>query len=177
MWTPNSERVRAANITHFKDQVAKAWRIELPDTDALYEFSIAEREKFWQSVRDFAGLKAATWGSRVLVDGDKMPGAKWFPDARLNFAENLRSRRDDVDAIVFRGEDRVGRKLSFAQLYDRVSVLARALGAAGVGPGDRVAGYLPNMPEAIAAMLASASLGATWALCSPDVGVAGVLDR
>ncbi|MGH6660814.1 MAG: acetyl-coenzyme A synthetase N-terminal domain-containing protein, partial [Rhodospirillales bacterium] len=141
LWTPSPERVRAANITRFKDQVAKAWRIELPDTDALYEFSIAEREKFWQSVRDFAGLKAATWGSRVLVDGDKMPGAKWFPDARLNFAENLLSRRDDADAIVFRGEDRVGRRLSFAQLYDRVSVLARALGAAGVGPGDRVAGY------------------------------------
>jgi len=177
LWTPSSERVRAANITRFKDQVAKAWRIELPDTDALYEFSIAEREKFWQSVRDFAGLKAATWGSRVLVDGDKMPGAKWFPDARLNFAENLLSRRDDADAIVFRGEDRVGRRLSFAQLYDRVSVLARALGAAGVGPGDRVAGYLPNMPEAIVAMLASVSLGATWSLCSPDFGVAGVLDR
>ncbi|MBI2584858.1 MAG: acetoacetate--CoA ligase [Rhodospirillales bacterium] len=177
LWTPSPERVRAANITRFKDQVAKAWRVDLPDTDALYEFSIAEREKFWQSVRDFASVKAATWGSRVLVDGDKMPGAKWFPDARLNFAENLLRRRDDDDAIVFRGEDRVGRRLSFAQLYDRVSVLARALRAAGVGPGDRVAGYLPNMPEAIVAMLASVSLGATWSLCSPDFGVAGVLDR
>jgi len=177
LWTPSPDRARAANITRFKEQVAKAWRVDLADTDALYEFSVSEREKFWQSVRDFVQVKAAAWGTCVLVDGDRMPGAKWFPDARLNFAENLLRRRDDADALVFRGEDKVGRRLSFAQLYDRVSVLSQALKGAGVGPGDRVAGYLPNMPETIVAMLAAASIGATWASCSPDFGVAGVLDR
>ncbi len=177
LWTPSPDRVRAANITRFKDQVARVWRVELPDTDALFDFSVAEREKFWQSVRDFADVKARTWGKRVLVDGDRMPGAKWFPDARLNFAENLLRRRDDADAVVFLGEDMVRRRLSFAELHDRVSVLAQALRAAGIRPGDRVVGYLPNMPEAIVAMLAAVSLGAAWSSCSPDFGVQGVLDR
>ncbi len=177
LWTPARERARDANIVRFKDRMARAWGVELPDTDALYEFSIAEREKFWRGVCDFAGLKAQTWGERVLVDGDLMPGAKWFPDARLNFAENLLGRRDDADALVFRGEDKVRRKLSFAELHDRVSRLAQALRALGVRPGDRVAGYLPNMPETAVAMLAAVSLGATWSSCSPDFGVQGVLDR
>ncbi len=113
----------------------------------------------------------------MLRDGDQMPGARWFPDARLNFAENLLRRRDDAPALIFRGEDQVARSLSFAELYNAVSRLRRQLRAWGVGAGDRVAGYLPNMPEAVVAMLSTTSLGAIWSSCSPDFGVQGAVDR
>jgi acetoacetyl-CoA synthetase len=113
----------------------------------------------------------------VLVDGDKMPGAKWYPDVRLNFAENLLRRRDGGEAMVFQGEDKVTRRLSFNDVYDQVSLYAQMLKGMGVGVGDRVAGYLPNMPETVIAMLATSSLGAVWSSCSPDFGTRGVLDR
>ena len=181
LWQPSEDRIRNSNMTAFMAAVAERWDIEAPDTDALQQFSVTEREKFWQSVIDFAGIRAQTWGERVLVDADKMPGAKWFPDARLNFAENMLALPDgverDAEAMVFRGEDVVERRLTFRQVHDRVSVLAQALAAAGVEAGDRVAGYLPNMPETITAMLAASSLGAVWSSCSPDFGAQGVLDR
>ncbi len=161
----------------FMAAVAKRWDLSIPGTGALHDFSITEREKFWQSVIAFAGIKAENWGERVLIDGDKMPGAIWFPDARLNFAENMLQRRDGSDAMVFWGEDKVKHRLSFRQVHESVSVLAQALARAGVKPGDRVVGYLPNMPETIIAMLAASSLGAVWSSCSPDFGVRGVLDR
>ncbi len=113
----------------------------------------------------------------MLVDGDKMPGAQWFPDAKLNFAENLLRRRDDEPAMVFWGEDKVRRRMSFAEVYDAVSRTAQAMSAAGVKQGDRVAAFMPNMPETIIFMLAASSLGAIWSSCSPDFGVQGVLDR
>jgi acetoacetyl-CoA synthetase len=113
----------------------------------------------------------------VLIDGDKMPGAQWFPDAKLNFAQNLLRRRDDETAMVFWGEDKVRRRMSFADVYDAVSRTAQALSAAGVEQGDRVVAFMPNMPETIIFMLAAASLGAIWSSCSPDFGVQGVLDR
>ena len=177
LWRPADEQIQQANMTAFMVAVEKQWGVGIADSDALYDFSIAERGKFWISIKDFAAIKAETWGERALVDGDKMPGAKWFPDARLNFAENLLGRRDGADAMVFWGEDKVKRRLSFADLYAQVSVLAQALRDIGVKPGDRVAGYLPNMPETIVAMLAATSLGAVWSSCSPDFGVTGVLDR
>ena len=177
LWTPSPERVAAANMTAFMREVEAAFSTPMPDYDALYRWSVAEPENFWSAVWSHAEVIAETQGTVVLADGDKMPGARFFPDARLNFAENLLRRRDDETAIVFRCEDRVRRTLSFAELYDSVSVLAQALSAAGVGPGDRVAGFLPNAPETIVAMLAAASLGAIWSSCSPDFGVAGVLDR
>ena len=134
-------------------------------------------EDFWRALWDYCQVVGEP-GDRVLADADRMPGAKWFPDARLNYAENLLRRgRDDSPALVFRGEDKVRRSLSWAELHDQVSRLSQALKQAGVGPDDRVAGYLPNMPETIIAMLATASLGATWSSCSPDFGVRGVLDR
>ena len=115
--------------------------------------------------------------SGVVTDADKMPGARWFPKARLNYAQNLLRRRDEMDALVFWGEDKVQRRVSHAALYDAVSRCRQALVEAGVGQGDRVAGYLPNMPEAVIAMLATASLGAVWSSASPDFGVEGVMDR
>ena len=116
-------------------------------------------------------------GERTLVDGDRMPGAAFFPDATLNFAENLLQKSGPADAIVFRGEDKLVRRLSWDELRAMVSQLQQALVEIGVKQGDRVAAMLPNMPEAIAGMLATASLGAIWSSCSPDFGVEGVLDR
>ncbi|MBK8909526.1 MAG: acetoacetate--CoA ligase [Rhodospirillales bacterium] len=177
LWRPGRSRVLESNLTRFMEEVGSDWNVNVPDYSALYAFSIAEKEKFWQSLKEFAFVSAETWGLPVLEHGGRMPGARWFPGAKLNFAENLLRRRDDADAIVFRGEDRVRRRLSFGELYDDVSRLAQALRQAGVGVGDRVAGYLPNMPESVIAMLASTSLGAVWSSCSPDFGVQGVLDR
>ena len=177
LWTPSPERVAAANLTAFMAAVETEFAIALPDYAALYRWSVAELEDFWRAVWSFSGVIAETQGGVVLEHGDRMPGARFFPEARLNFAENLLRRRDSETAIVFRCEDRARRTLSFAELYDSVSVLAQALAAAGVAQGDRVAGFLPNAPETIIAMLATASLGAVWSSCSPDFGVEGVLDR
>ncbi|NMM45294.1 acetoacetate--CoA ligase [Rhodospirillaceae bacterium KN72] len=177
LWTPDAQRVEASNITRFRKQCAQRWSVDLPDYDALWQWSVDAPERFWDSFWDFAGIKAETKGARVIADGDKMPGAKFFPDAKFNFAENLLSRRDDSDCLVFWSEDKVKRRLSWNQVYDLVSRLRQALSSAGVGPGDRVAGFVPNMPETIVAMLATASLGAIWTSCSPDFGEQGVLDR
>ncbi|MEC9267161.1 MAG: acetoacetate--CoA ligase [Pseudomonadota bacterium] len=177
LWTPDPQAVEASNMTKFRRECERRWSVDLPDYDALWHWSVTEVEKFWDTFWDFAGIKAQVKGERVLADGDKMPGAKFFPDAKFNFAENLLSRRDDSDAIVFRSEDKAQKRLTWNQLYDLVSRLRQALAAAGVQQGDRVAGFVPNMPETIAAMLATASLGAVWTSCSPDFGVQGVLDR
>ncbi|MBI1206256.1 MAG: acetoacetate--CoA ligase [Azospirillum sp.] len=177
LWMPSAERVAAADVTAFRVEAARRWRIALDDYDALYAWSVSAPEQFWISVWEFCGVIAETRGDRVLVDGDRMPGACFFPDARLNYAENLLRRRDDGPAMVFRAEDKASRRVSWRELHDLVSRLAQALTALGVGPGDRVGGFLPNLPEAIAAMLATASLGGVWSSCSPDFGVQGVLDR
>ena len=177
LWQPSPERVASANITRFAERVRERHGVNADGYAALHRWSIENREAFWSLVWDFAGVVGDRGDGPVLVDGDRMPGAKWFPRARLNFAENLLRRRDDAPGIVFRGEDRVRRTLSFRELHDAVSMLAQALRAAGVVRGDRVAGYLPNLPEAVIAMLATASIGAIWSSASPDFGVQGVVDR
>ncbi|MDA0306923.1 MAG: acetoacetate--CoA ligase [Proteobacteria bacterium] len=177
LWQPTPEQIERANITSFRRAAQERWNVTLADSEALHAFSVEKREKFWRTVIDEAGIKAEKWGEKALVDGDKMPGARWFPQAQLNFAENMLTRRSDAEAMVFWGEDKVKRRLTFAQTYDKVAILSAALKQAGVVAGDRVAGYLPNMPEAIIAMLAASSIGAVWSSCSPDFGVAGVLDR
>jgi len=177
LWRPSPERIAQANLTAFLAQVKRDWGAALGDYDALYRWSIEEMEKFWLSVWDFCGVIAETRGDTVLADGDRMPGARFFPEARLSYAENLLRRRDDADAIVFRGEDKVRRRLTHHALYDAVARLARALAAEGVGEGDRVAGFLPNMPETVIGALAANAIGAVWSSCSPDFGVQGVLDR
>ncbi|MDP6390193.1 MAG: acetoacetate--CoA ligase [Alphaproteobacteria bacterium] len=177
LWQPSAEQIAAANLTRFTRQLEENWGVELADYAALHRFSIEEMEKFWTSLWDFSQVVSETRGERVLVDGDRMPGARFFPDARLNFAENLLRRRDDSMAIVFRAEDKVERQLSWNDLYNSVSRMTKALRAAGVVAGDRCAGFTPNAPEALIAMLAAASIGAVWTSCSPDFGVQGVLDR
>jgi acetoacetyl-CoA synthetase len=177
MWQPSPERIRATNLARFMAELAERSGRSFKDYRDLYAWSVEDLEGFWEAVWDFCGVTHEGARQPVLVDGDKMPGARFYPGVRLNFAENLLRRRDDQDAIVFWGEDKVRRRLSHAELYDLVSRTAAALADLGVGPGDRVAGFMPNMPETVVAMLATASLGAIWSSCSPDFGVQGVLDR
>ena len=177
LWVPSAERVAQSNLTAFMREIRSRHGVQLSDYAQLYEWSLADPERFWQALWTFAGVIAENPGKEVLLDKHRMPGARWFPGARLNFAENLLRRRDEAQALVFRGEDRVRSALTYAGLYDEVSRLAQALRHAGVVAGDRVAGYLPNMPATVAAMLAATSIGAVWSSCSPDFGVQGVLDR
>jgi acetoacetyl-CoA synthetase len=177
IWQPSPQRIDTANLTGFIRAVEDEWRISVGDYPTLYQWSIEEPEQFWTSLWSFVGVSCQQRGDCVLRDGDRMPGARWFPDARLNYAENLLRRRDDTPALIFRGEDCVSRSLSFAELYDDVSRLRRQLQEWGVRAGDRIAGYLPNMPETIVAMLSTTSLGAIWSSCSPDFGVQGAVDR
>jgi acetoacetyl-CoA synthetase len=177
LWRPSPERIEQANLTRFMAQVNQRWAAGASDHASLYEWSVREPAKFWESIWDFAGVIGDKGSAPFVVDGQRMLGAKWFPQARLNFAENLLRRRDGEAALVFWGEDKVRRRLTFAEVYEQVSLLAQALRAMGVRPGDRVAGFLSNMPEAILAMLATTSIGAIWSSCSPDFGAQGVLDR
>ena len=176
LWTPSAERIAEANLTAFAQQAEKRWGTNLPGFDALHAWSVAKPEEFWVSVWEF-GKVIGSRGERVLVNGDRMPGAQWFPDARLNFAQNLLRSRDSSDAIVFWGEDEVKNRLSHSELYRAVARFAAALREMGVVKGDRIAAYMPNMPETVIAMLAAASIGAIFTSASPDFGVQGVLDR
>lgn len=177
LWTPSPEWGNRTQMAMFMRWLATTRNIRHSDYAALYQWSITDLEAFWSTVWDYCGVIARVRGEVVLENGDRMPGARWFPQARLNYAENLLCYRDDADALVFWGEDQVKRRLSHSELYNHVSRFAQALRNAGVGKGDRVAGFLPNLPEAIIAMLATASLGAVWSSASPDFGVQGVLDR
>ena len=177
LWRPSPERIAASRVTAFAAAVEREWGVRCPDQASLHRWSVEQPEAFWSSVWSECGVLAETRGTAVLRHAERMPGAEWFPEARLNFAENLLRRRDDAPALVFRGENGLRLELSFAELHDRVSRLVQTLRGWGVTPGDRVAGVLPNHPSAVVAMLASTSLGAIWSSCSPDFGVRGVLDR
>ncbi|MFW6067729.1 MAG: acetoacetate--CoA ligase [Myxococcota bacterium] len=177
LWRPSPERIEHARIAAFAQSAEKRWGRSFPDYRSLWEWSVECREEFWKSVWDECGVIAETRGEHVLKNRDAMPGAKWFPDARLNFAENLLRRRDDSTALIFRGEDQVRAEWSWKELHDEVSRVAKALRSLGIESGDRVAGWLPNMPETIVAALAAHSFGGIWSSSSPDFGVQGVLDR
>jgi acetoacetyl-CoA synthetase len=180
LWAPSGERVAGSNVTAFRLAAEQRWSVSLPDYDALYDWSVAHPEQFWVSVWEGDGIGSGVIGhrgERVLVDGDRMPGAKWFPDAKLNFARNLLRSRDAHDAIVFWGEDRVQNRMSHGELYRAVAHFVAALREMGVEKGDRIAAYMPNLPETVIAMLAAASIGAIFTSASPDFGVQGVLDR
>lgn len=177
LWQPSEAQIRSTTMYRFMTLINERYGTAFDDYDGLYQWSIDHISEFWKEMWEFAAVKASAPYRRVVDDADKMPGARWFEGARLNFAENLLRYRDDRPALVFRGEDRVRRVLTYAQLYDEVARLAKALKNAGVTAGDRVAGFVPNMPESIIAMLAAASLGAAWSSCSPDFGIKGVLDR
>ena len=174
LWQPTVEAAAATQIA----RLARTQGFEGADAiERLRQWSVDHPAAFWQAVWKLGGVKASRAADRLLVDGDRMPGARWFEGARLNFAENLLRRDDASPALIFTGEDGRRRELSWAGLQTEVREIAAALKADGVGVGDRVAGYLPNIPETIIAMLATTALGAIWSSASPDFGVEGVLDR
>jgi acetoacetyl-CoA synthetase len=176
VWTPSLFRIADANLTRFM-AFAAGRGAGGGDYESLYGWSIANPAAFWQALWDFCAVAGERGEGPALVDGDRMPGARWFPDARLNFAENLLRGPDAEPAVVFRNERGDRRELSWRELRAEVARIAAGLAADGVGAGDVVAGFLPNLPEAVIAMLAATSLGAAWTSCSPDFGIAGVLDR
>ena len=176
LWVPAGDRIAAANITDFARGAERRWGRALPDYPALHGWSVEQPAEFWTSIWDLGDVRGQM-GPVVLENGELMPGARWFPEARLNFAENLLRSRDDSDALVFWGEDRVKNRLSHGDLYRQVAHFAAALLEMGVEPGDRVAAWMPNLPETIVVMLAATSVGAIFSSASPDFGVQGVLDR
>jgi acetoacetyl-CoA synthetase len=176
LWTPSAERIEAAPMTAFMKAAAERSGLALGSYGELHRWSVDDREAFWNLVWDFCGV-VGDKGERALADGDKMPGAAFFPGASLNFAENLLRTRGSGEAIVFRGEDKVERRLSWNELHALTSRLQQLLVSLGVKAGDRIAAMMPNMPETVAAMLATASIGAVWSSCSPDFGEQGVFDR
>ena len=176
LWQPDPARVQAANITRFMASASRGSGQALGHYGQLWQWSVDKPADFWSLVWDFCGV-VGDKGDSVLEDGHKMPGARWFSQARINYAENLLRFSGKEDALVFWGEDKVKRRLSRDQLRHEVSRFQQCLQAAGIKPGDRVAGYLPNLPETLIAMLAATSLGAIWSSASPDFGVQGVVDR
>jgi acetoacetyl-CoA synthetase len=191
LWTPTSEQIERANVTRFIREAVRPLggaAAAVKDSASLYAWSLDAPEQFWAAVWEFCGVRcereegkrpwnAVLVGSHRMAPPDPVLGPRWFPGARLNFAENLLRFRDEREALVLWTEQGPGRRMSYVELARAVGSFAAFLRSCGVAPGDRVAGFLPNVPEAVVAMLASASLGALWSSCSPDFGVTGVLDR
>ena len=177
LWEPSEQRIKQTNMYRFMNAINEKHQKEFSTYSELHKWSIDHIPEFWEAMWDFADIIASQKADRVVDDLEKMPGARWFPGARLNFAENLLRYRDERTALIFNGESQVSKKMTYAQLYDEVARIADSLRNAGIKPGDRIVGFMPNMPETIVAMLAATSLGATWSSCSPDFGIKGVLDR
>lgn len=177
LWIPSEERVKNANMTRFIEFVNQRYGKNFQTYDELYHWSIENIPDFWESMWKSAGIKASKDYDLVVDDPNKMLGTRWFIGANLNFAENLLRYRDDHVALIFKGEGRDSEKMTYWELYDSVARLAKSLRELGVKKGDRVAGFMPNMMEAVIAMLATTSIGGIWSSCSPDFGIKGVLDR
>ncbi len=177
LWKPSEDKIKNSNMYRFMGLINENYNQNFTEYDPLYQWSIENIPDFWAAMWEFADIKASKPYDQVIDDVTKMPGAKWFSGARLNFAENLLRYRDDQVALIFKGEDHDSTTMTYSELYDEVARVAKSLKEAGVQMGDRVAAFMPNMPETIVAMLAAASLGATWSSCSPDFGIKGVLDR
>ena len=177
LWEASEEQKRRANMTKFMQAVNERHGVRLSTYPQLHQWSIDHIPEFWALLWDFAGTIASAKYNSVVDDPYNLPGAKWFQGARLNFAQNLLRRRDEHTALVFRGENRVSARMTYRELYGTVAGLAKSLREAGVRPGDRVVGYMPNMIETAAAMLAATSVGATWSSCATDIGPGAAADR
>jgi acetoacetyl-CoA synthetase len=177
IWRPSEAAIEAAQLTQFARHCVRRFRLELNSYPEFYRWTVEHPEDFWSEVWDWCGVLASKKGATVLVDGDRMPGAKWFPEARLNFAENLMKRGDRGDAFVFWDERGFQRRVSYSDLTSDVSRAAQALRALGLRPGERAAAFIPNLPETAMLALAAISQGMVWSSCSPDFGVEGVLER
>jgi acetoacetyl-CoA synthetase len=176
LWTPPADVWESSQAARFARLLAERRGERLDTFRSLHRASVADPEAFWSAVWDFCGVIGEK-GDRIAVDLDWMPGARFFPDASLNFAENLLRRADHTDAIVYRCESGEQRRLSWADLGQEVSRVSRLFAGYGLAPGDRVAAIVPNVPETVTCMLAAASLGGVWSSCSPDFGEHAVVDR
>ena len=177
LWIPSEDKIKNANLTRFLEYVNKKDGKHLRTYPELYRWSVEAVPEFWARLWEFADIKASRGYDQVVDDVRKMPGAKWFSGARLNFAENLLRHRDDRPAFIFRGETQKKAQMTYAELYAAVARLAHSLRGLGLKPGDRVAGYMPNMMETAIAMLAATSVGAVWSSCATDIGSQAALDR
>src|SRR6476620_2553644 len=177
LWMPSEKRKRQANITRFIDKVNTQQKLNLASYPGLYQWSVENIPDFWAAMWGFSEIIASKPYDQVIDDLKKFPGAKWFPGTRLNFAENLLRYRDDQPAFIFRGETQTSKRMTYAALYDSVARLALSLKEVGIGMGDRVVGYMPNLIENAVAMLAATSLGATWSSCATDIGPAAAIER
>ncbi len=177
LWTPDPQRVANANMTRFRDFVNNRHGANLSSYDDLYQWSVEKIPEFWNAIREFCEVKFSSPHSEVLKN-PVMPGAEWFCGSRLNFAENLLRFRDEKPALIFIGEGgEAKRSVTYAELYRMTARFSKFLKDSGVKAGDRVAGFMPNTIETVAAMLGTASIGAVWSSCSPDFGFKGVMDR
>jgi len=174
---PSAEQVAASNMAHFAAAMEARFQRRFDDYEALHRWSVDHLDEFWSGLWDHCGVVAEAKGGVVLERGATMEEGRWFPQARLNFAENLLRHRGDADALVFWGEDRVQRRLSRDQLFAQVARLAAAMRERGVKAGDRVAAFMPNSTDTVVAMLAASSIGAIFSSASPDFGPQGILDR
>lgn len=177
LWSPTEERVKSSNMFAFLEYVNRRYGSGFKEYEDLYRWSVEDIPSFWKDLWDFTGVRASRGYDQVVDDPARLPGARWFTGARLNFAENLLRYRDDEVALIFKGESLPSRKITCGELYREVAQVARALRSLGIKPGDRVAGFTPNLPETVVAMLAATSIGAVWSSCSPDFGIKGVMDR
>ena len=182
LWTPSESRLTQSRLQDFMGYLETQGQGSYEDYGALHQFSVVKRENFWSALWDYTDIVAEQKGAVVAENSNTFPcqpdaGVRWFPEARLNFAENLLRYRDDRPALISRLENGQRRVVTYEQLHTHVAGLAASLRALGVGPGDRVAGFMPNVIETVEAMLATTSLGAIWSSCSPDFGINGVLDR
>jgi acetoacetyl-CoA synthetase len=177
MYQPSEEQIERSQMFKFKEYINIRHRVNLENYQDLHSWSVNQIPDFWEAVWSYFDIIHSESYTQIVDDVSKMPGAKWFNGARLNFAENLLRRRDDKTALIFKGEGQPTRKLIYRELYLAVAKTAQALKNAGVQKGDCIAGFIPNMPESIIAMLATTSIGAIWSSSSPDFGIKGVLDR
>jgi len=177
LWTPSEERKQQANITRFIETINARHNLNLDSYADLYRWSVDKIADFWEEMWDFGGIVASQTHDQVVSDLSAFPGADWFPGARLNFAENLLHYRDDQLAFIFIGETQSSKRMTYAELYDSVARLAHSLKESGIGVGDRVVGYMPNLIETAIAMLAATSLGATWSSCATDIGPGAAIER
>ena len=177
LWKPLEESIRQTNMFRFMQFINSKYNQKMDDYTSLYDWSVQNIPEFWAALWQFAQIIHSAPYEQVVDDLTKMPGARWFSGARLNFAQNLLRFRDERTALIFKGEGQPPVRITYAQLYDEVARMAKSLRATGIRAGDRVVGFLPNMPQATIAMLAATSIGAVWSSCSPDFGIKGVLDR
>ncbi len=178
LWKPTEERIRNTNMYQYMQYVNEHYSKDFKSYDDLYQWSVTEIPGFWESIWKYGEVICSTPYRQVVDDPTRMPGAKWFDGARMNFAQNLLRYRDDRVALTFKGESQPSTvSITYAELYDKVARLAKSLREMGIQPGDRMAGFMPNMIETVIGMLAATSIGAIWSSCSPDFGIKGVLDR